>query len=152
MPGCCAKISEWAKAADMFAAPVQLKYRGEATFSTVFGGCVSILLVVGFVTGFFVQLFMLMNDPHYYNYPSTHDYGANETVIDPGAGSTVAVFVSSAYLPTETASQARINFYVLDYSGDSSAGPAQINYDAVLCSELYADQIEAEKNNTVASD
>ena len=42
----CKKLSELIKGQDLFGAPVQLTYKGQKAFNTIFGGCVSIILVL----------------------------------------------------------------------------------------------------------
>ena len=45
-------VKEYLKSYDLFAIPVQLTYRGQTAFSSVFGGCMSLFMIAGLIIYF----------------------------------------------------------------------------------------------------
>ena len=76
MASICHKLCQQIKNFDLFGIPVQLTYRGETKFNTVFGGCVSMMLVVVLGVGFVYQLHSLYYNPEFMSYPATYDFRA----------------------------------------------------------------------------
>ena len=71
----CGKVWTLVKDQDLFGIPVQLTYKGERAFNTVFGGCVSIVIIVSFTALFCVQLHRLYTDPEWLSTPETYTFG-----------------------------------------------------------------------------
>ena len=56
---------------DLFAVPISLTYKGEKKFSTRIGGCLSLILLLGFVAYSIVTLYDLINNPYLQENPET---------------------------------------------------------------------------------
>ena len=50
---------------DIFGIPVQLTYKGDTTFNTFCGGCISILFVLTFLTVFSLRLYECWRYPNF---------------------------------------------------------------------------------------
>ena len=50
------KVGNVIRGSDLFGVPVQLTYKGHSAFNTIYGGCISIFLVIGLVTYFSLEL------------------------------------------------------------------------------------------------
>ena len=74
MSGLFAKATEKVKSADLFGQPVQLTYKGNATFDTCCGGLVSVVFVLAMTAIFIVDLTELLINPEYTNYAPTYEY------------------------------------------------------------------------------
>ena len=61
----CTKIIQAVKSKDLFAVPVQLTYKGERAFSTLCGGGLSILLILGLTAYFAIGMHDLTLHPDY---------------------------------------------------------------------------------------
>ena len=68
------KAKEKVKSGDLFGQPVQLTYKGTATFNTCCGGLVSILFVTAMMAVFAMDLTELLMEPEYANYAPTYEY------------------------------------------------------------------------------
>ena len=68
------KTKELIKQQDLFGVPVQLTYKGERAFNTAFGGCLSLLLIVGMTTYFVFSFLSTYNNPQYNSTPPSIDY------------------------------------------------------------------------------
>ena len=53
-------IMKWIRDKDFFAVPVQFSYKNKRAFNTHVGGCLSIVLVLAFVSYFTVMMFELI--------------------------------------------------------------------------------------------
>ena len=53
MAGFFSSVQGKIKEQDLFGTTVQLTYKGESKFNSVFGGCVSLILMLGFSVTFF---------------------------------------------------------------------------------------------------
>ena len=85
------KFGNVLKGRDLFGIPVQLTYRGQASFQTIFGGLVSLLFLLTFALGFFYQLFIMTFEPQFYNYPPRYDFSETKALVQPRVGNTFAV-------------------------------------------------------------
>ena len=65
-----AKLGELIKSKDLFGVPVQLTYKGQSSFNTLCGGCVSILIIVSLVPYFVVELDQAYRFPDYKQSPA----------------------------------------------------------------------------------
>ena len=74
MQSILSKIQDAVKQQDLFGVPVQLTYKGERTFITAFGGCVSLLMIIGLSMYFTYELQQEYSDPSYASTPNAIDY------------------------------------------------------------------------------
>ena len=68
------KISVAISNSDLFSAPVQLRYKGETSFNTFFGGFVSLMLIVGLSVYFVFEFDRLYHNPNFLNEPNTYNF------------------------------------------------------------------------------
>ena len=66
------KAKEKVKGADLFGQPVQLTFKGNATFNTCCGGLVSIVFVLAMMAVFATELHGLLVKREYVNYAPTY--------------------------------------------------------------------------------
>ena len=74
MQGLLSSIQEQIRQRDLFGVPVQLTYKGERTFNTAYGGCCSILLVLGLCTYFIFEVQRSYLEPTFLSTPPSIDY------------------------------------------------------------------------------
>ena len=79
----CNKLGEQIKSFDQFAVPVQLNYRGNTSFNTVLGGCISMLLGLALSITFFVQLESLFYHPEFLSTPTEYDFNSKSAQLTP---------------------------------------------------------------------
>ena len=53
-------LREFVLRSDMFAASTTLRYKGQSSYETLFGGCFSILLVIGFGIIFYTSFYEVL--------------------------------------------------------------------------------------------
>jgi len=84
------------KSQDLFGITVQLTYKGQRSFSTACGGCLSILIVVGFTVGFILQFYKLYSQPEWLSTPETYTFG-NMNIDVPQNQATVAISLDAKF-------------------------------------------------------
>ena len=129
------------KGCDQFGIPVQLTYKGQSSFQTILGGLVSLILVIVFAVGFFVQFYEALFKPAFFNYPPRYDFSETHAVISPREGNTLAVAVQVFNETDELDADKEVRVKFL--------GPLAKRIDAVYCADFYKDEIEQERNGTV---
>ena len=125
---------------DLFGAPVQLKYKGQTAFNTLCGGCMSILMIITLISFFYVELSRHYFYPTFQTFPTIYDYEDRTAYLNPATGNTLALKI-----PSLTISKLRIQFSTTDNNGTKSY------IEAVYCTDLYAEQMELERNGTLAT-
>lgn len=65
------KISDFLSRVDLFGVPVTLNYRGKEKFTTMCGGCVSLILFVVFMGIFTYDMVTELNNPNFTANPQT---------------------------------------------------------------------------------
>lgn len=81
---------------DFFAVPVSLTYKGQKSFKTFVGGCISLLLLIVCVTHATISLYVYITDPKLSNSSETIYFSQaenNETYNIATVNSTTAVRV-----------------------------------------------------------
>ena len=68
------KFKDSVKSQDYFARAVTFTFKGEDSFKSFCGGCVTILLILAFVANSSYGLFQLCKYPTYNNSPPTYNY------------------------------------------------------------------------------
>ena len=141
------RVSRFITDQDLFGIPVQLTFKGDSAFNTFCGGCVSIIFIVTFTVIFCLQLHTSWTHPKFQSYPPELDYNIDSVVIEPMTGSTWAIGINvteaqSRLKSAESALQIQFQQTTPDPDGEP------ITFDGVYCKDLYADQIEAERNGT----
>ena len=68
------KISSALKSQDLFAVPVSLTYRGETHFTSVYGGCLSLIMIAGLIAYFLAEWIHLRTSPEHLSYPPRYDF------------------------------------------------------------------------------
>ena len=145
MAGFFGRVQSKIKEQDLFGTTVQLTYKGEGAFNTVFGGCVSLIMVLGFSVTFFFYLYGHYFNPQFDKHPDRLNFDVESVTFDPMFGDTIAVLAvfTHNYAYVDASKYMRIQFSQ-QYTDSSTT----TYFDAVYCKDLYADQIEAEKNGT----
>ena len=92
----CTKITQAVKSQDLFAVPVQLTYRGERAFSTLCGGGISIILILGLTAYFAIGMRKELQKPEYLQLPPRYKFDYEETTIRIQDGNTLAIKISGA--------------------------------------------------------
>ncbi len=67
-------MKELVRKTDFFGKSVRLTYRGQTRFKTIFGGCITILIIIGIAIQSSIELQRIVMDPNFYNKPSTYDF------------------------------------------------------------------------------
>ena len=134
------KFKQGIKTFDVFAKPVSLTYKGQFSFTTAFGGVLSLLLITGFTIGFLVRFWTLFFNPTYLFTARTYSYEVNEAKLNSAIGNTIAYSIDTpGFSMNETSAMFRIQFALDNEQKD------EMNYiEGVLCTEMYKDQIMAE--------
>ena len=104
----------------------------------------SILFVLTYIVIFCLNIYTYGVYPKFQNYPPLIDYSVTEVDLHPMTGSTLAIGVGltgKTDYPMEALM--RIQFQQTAPSSEDT-----ITYDAVYCTDLYAEEIEAERNGT----
>ena len=70
------RVQRTIKDMDLFGVPVQLTYKGEPTFKTVTGGCLSIITVLVLTAGFAFEFWSMYTKPQWLSSPQTIDYNS----------------------------------------------------------------------------
>lgn len=71
-------MKELVRRQDFFGKAVQLTYRGQTRFKTIFGGCITILIIIGIAIQSSIELQNLVLDPKFSNKPSTYDFNYDQ--------------------------------------------------------------------------
>ena len=80
------------KWADLFAIPVQLTFRGQRFFYTLFGGVVSIILMTLLAGISIYQLHSQLSNPQYYSQPQRVTFESKD-ILTSTATNTIAIGV-----------------------------------------------------------
>ena len=134
------KVGDSIRGLDIYGVPVQLTYKGQTNFNTVFGGLVSILVALVLAIFFVETLYEEYSWPQFQTLPVTFDVRDKKTYLNPALGNTIAVGHDSDL------ADLRVNFF----AKPDDVQPYQY-LEGVYCTDLYAEQIEAEKNGTVST-
>ena len=128
---------------------MQLTYKGQRRFTTIYGGFISILVVLGLAGAFFFQLYTHMYEPVFYNTaPSTRIVMQNTTDVDNLAvqnktlkvskGNTISVKFDLVQEPQTIIDKAlRVRFYTAGLGENLTV--VGTDFDAVWCQDLYAE-------------
>ena len=87
----CSKLGTAIRRSDVFGAPVQLKYKGKKAFNTLFGGCLSLILIIGLIVYFAYMLHGEYYHPRFFTTPTTYDLKQKTAYLYPELGNTVAL-------------------------------------------------------------
>ena len=79
----CTKFGKKIKDQDLFAIPVQLTYQGRRAFGTIYGGCISICMVLALCAYFCFSFHREYNHPDYLNLAPRYDYSQRYAQFDP---------------------------------------------------------------------
>ena len=131
---------------DMFGVQVQVTYKGKRAFNTVLGGLVSIFISLGLVVYFGTELHQQYTSPKFRKYPTRNDYSGRTSQINPQNGNTLAMALYTdiynfASLDDPVHQAARIMYQITEIDSETYYYP-----EAVLCTDLYADQIRNENS------
>ena len=128
---------------------MQLTYKGQRRFTTIYGGFISIFVVLGLAGAFFFQLYTHMYEPVFYNTaPSTRIVMQNTTDVDNLAvqnktlkvskGNTISVKFDLVQEPQTIIDKAlRVRFYTAGLGENLTV--VGTDFDAVWCQDLYAE-------------
>jgi len=94
MKSACGKLSRAVKSQDLFGVPVQLTYRGARSFSSVIGGCLSILMVLVFAVAFILMFHQIYTEPQWKSTPETYNFGNELFTLRPQQA-TLAIQISA---------------------------------------------------------
>lgn len=120
---------------DLFAVRVQLSYKGQRFFGTAFGGCISLLLVLSFLSVVAFELNRSLMTPVLSSSIDFNYKALDEQFLVPTKSSTVAVQITNA-----GAAQEDISKQVRVYFSENGLG-----ISAVYCKDFYAEEIKAEE-------
>ena len=129
---------------DLFGIPVQLTYKGAPAFNTICGGCVSIIMMLGFAVMFCINLYGVWFEPQFLNFPISKNYDLSKVRLKPSNGNTIAglvVFSDESTKDWSADPYVRVQFH------QSNVDVLDAWYDGVYCTDLYADQIAREKED-----
>ena len=129
------RVTQQIKSFDFFAIPVQLTYNGQRAFFTLFGGCVSLILIICLAVVFILGSRLAYIDPTFQKSPAEYNYLAERGVMRPQFGNTLAVSLDDLNSSQDLRSLVRVKFTLKN--GENSTYP-----EAVWCDEMYAKQIE----------
>ena len=133
-------VTELIKRQDLFAIPVQLNYKGRHSFTTLIGGCCSILLVLLSIALFIYSSIDFFNDPSFSSNASV-SYITYSEETEPYTmqtdKTTLAVRIRGSY-PEEIV---RVRF-----TQALNEEPYIINIPAINCTDFFADEIASEKD------
>ena len=123
---------------DLFAVHVQLSYKGRRAFSTAAGGCISLILVLSFLSYAAYTLHGNLMNPvlkssDEFNYTSLEEY-----FLVPTTNSTVAVQITNGEY--QDVPQDEISKHLRVMFSDHNS-----TISAVYCQDLYAEEIKAEE-------
>ena len=130
-------VKKFFKNLDLFGLPVNLTYQGENYFKTSFGGCVSILLVLGVIALSISSFMSLYLTPNFQVLPEDFDFSKTNLTIDFQA-TTVAIGMS-IFDSNLNASQAYTNQYARVRFQLWHNSLIKTPVDAVYCEDLYAE-------------
>ena len=83
------KIGDFVREQDLFSVPVSLTYGGQTSFNTIYGGCVSLSMIIGLTVYFCITVRQLYVNPEYQAYPRRYDFSDSDAFIRPDLGNTV---------------------------------------------------------------
>ena len=94
----------------MFAVPVQLSYNGRRFFFTLFGGCVSLILITCLSVVFLLGSRQAYIDPSFHKSPAEYNYLTERAIMRPQFGNTLAVSLFNSNLASDLRSSLRVDF------------------------------------------
>ena len=108
MAKCSKKLSRTVRNQDILGVPIQLSYLGKNSFNTVFGGCISIMLIVLIVASGIGSFCYLLLWPDYYNYPIRQTYKVEMNEIETRQQGSIALSVETDLDDESTATEFRV--------------------------------------------
>ena len=133
---------------DLFGRPVGLAYKGQRTFTTLIGGCVSLVLVLSIIIGAIVRFRQIYYYPEFQALPAEINFRKENLTLDFSVNTVaVSVFVADSnqnYTQAYSNTKNRVSFE--HYKNGSS-----YRINAVYSEDFYAKQIAKEKSGQVQS-